>query len=120
MIPEAEIEHRMLLLAPTLRDAEVSSRILQDARVGIAPFADMSELLSELKSGAGGIIITDHPAHSVTISSICAWRWSDSPIGRKSRSSVLRALTRSPSGCIFCGHCPERSCSNVLSRPAPF
>jgi len=65
LIPEAEIEHRMLLLAPTLRDAEVSSRILQDARVGIAPFADMSELLSELKSGAGGIIITDHPAHSV-------------------------------------------------------
>jgi signal transduction histidine kinase len=65
LIPEADIEHRILVLAPTLRDAEVSSRILQDARVRIAPFARMGEILSELECGAGAIVVTDHPAHSV-------------------------------------------------------
>lgn len=59
-----QAEQRILLLAPTPRDAEVSSRILQEVHVEVASFATMNELLCELKSGAATVVITDHPVHS--------------------------------------------------------
>ncbi|MEX2157745.1 MAG: ATP-binding protein [Gemmatimonadales bacterium] len=53
------MSERLLLLAPTARDAELSRAILADAGLTAQTCADLDELCRELDQGAGAILLTD-------------------------------------------------------------
>jgi hypothetical protein len=54
-----QIEERILVLAPTGKDSVMACRILDDAGLRTRACADMHEICSELKQGAGALLITD-------------------------------------------------------------
>ncbi len=61
----AAIESRVLLLAPTARDAAVTIRLLAGAGIAAEAYADMTALVAQLHAGAGAVILTEHAARSL-------------------------------------------------------
>ena len=52
-------EQRLLILAPTPRDARITCDILQCSGIVCLPCADLRELCRHLEDGAGGVLITE-------------------------------------------------------------
>lgn len=83
--PPENLDQRVLLLAPTGRDADLAARFLRDAELVVEVCADLEELARKLSDGAGLIFLT---GEAVTEDSIkCLKRtfaaqptWSDIPI----------------------------------------
>jgi signal transduction histidine kinase len=58
------LDDRVLVLAPTDRDARITARLLGDGGLQVAILKTMKELIAELRRGAGVLVVTDHPSQS--------------------------------------------------------
>src|SRR5690554_5033834 len=56
---DSALDERVLVVAPTRRDAEVTSSLLRAARLPFAMCADMRELTGQLGLGVGAVLVTD-------------------------------------------------------------
>ncbi len=56
---EPSLEQRVLVLAPTGRDAILACQLLSSMDVGSHPCADAAELFREAEAGAGAVIVAD-------------------------------------------------------------
>src|SRR6185436_2461449 len=56
---DADVETRVLLLAPTARDGEITCRILANAGMVCCPVRNLHRLSEELRIGAGAVLLTD-------------------------------------------------------------
>jgi signal transduction histidine kinase len=79
-----ELERRILVLAPTVRDAANTSKILGTAGIATNVCADVEALCSELKIGAGAVIVTEEtlaPGPMARLASFLGRQptWSDLP-----------------------------------------
>jgi len=77
-------ETRVLLLAPTRKDATNTTTILEKAGIGTSVCGDVDELCRELKVGAGAVIVTDESLNVDPIAKLQAVlrgqpTWSDIP-----------------------------------------
>jgi len=59
MTATSSLSERVVLLMPTVRDAERASLLLREAGIEGAVCADLSELCRELRRGAGALLLTD-------------------------------------------------------------
>jgi PAS domain S-box-containing protein len=81
----ADLEHRLLLLAPTARDAANSQKILTAVGVTCAVCHDLREVAREMARGAGAVLVTeealaDEESRSLTEALARQPPWSDLPI----------------------------------------
>lgn len=111
-----EIETRVLILAPTARDAEVTRSILADAGVSATAVADLPALVRETEIGAAALLMTEEALSADGVESLVALvarqpDWSDLPI-----VLLLRGTLQTIAGAQVL-----RSLGNVtlLERPAP-
>ena len=79
-----ELERRVLVLAPTVRDAANTSKILGTAGIATSVCSDVEALCTELKVGAGAVIVTEEtlaPGPMARLASFLARQptWSDLP-----------------------------------------
>src|SRR4051794_28685185 len=79
------MEERVLVLAPTARDAALTRRLLDRAEVASAICVDLRELVHELERGAAALLLTDDTvaAHQSAVLKQALSRqpaWSDLPV----------------------------------------
>lgn len=87
MLPDADAarEARVLLAAPTRRDAAVTCAILERARIACEPFPDLASLAAAIPDGVGAIMLTDAalvaPGMDQVFAALAAQAdWSDIPV----------------------------------------
>jgi signal transduction histidine kinase len=78
------VERRVLVLAPTVRDAVNTSRVLGSAGIGTAVCGDVEQLCRELAVGAGAVIVTEEtlaPSRMAPLAELLRKqpKWSDVP-----------------------------------------
>ena len=76
---------RVLVLAPTSKDAELSVALLQRAGFGCRPCADIDEVCRELDVGAGALVVPEEAIAQEGKAPLLRWlqaqpAWSDLPI----------------------------------------
>jgi PAS domain S-box-containing protein len=79
------VEQRVLVLAPTVKDASLSSSILDRAGVTCHCCADLSEVCHELVAGAGAVLLTEEAINAGQDGPLMDWLtnqppWSDLPL----------------------------------------
>jgi signal transduction histidine kinase/ActR/RegA family two-component response regulator len=79
------LEQRILFLAPTSRDASLTSSILGRANVSSVRCADLAALCAELEAGAGVVVMPEEAVLSQQYGCLTAWLarqppWSDLPL----------------------------------------
>ncbi len=82
---EVDLEERVLVLAPTARDAAMSQSILAEAELECRICAGMAELVQELDRGAGAILLTEEVLVAEDPGGLVTWvqnqpAWSDLPV----------------------------------------
>ena len=82
MIPE--ISERALILAPTGRDAEIASGILQSAHIRSTACHSIAAMVGEMRAGAGFAVVTSEALKSSDLQDLRGWiaqqpEWSDFP-----------------------------------------
>jgi signal transduction histidine kinase/ActR/RegA family two-component response regulator len=100
--PEDAMENRVLILAPTGRDAILASQILGDMGLFCRACADEADLCREIGKGAAVAILAEEALHPWTVNSLLGalgrqGPWSDLPLivftrGECSSESILEAL----------------------------
>jgi hypothetical protein len=98
-IPFNSPEERVLILAPTKKDGEVSQALLQQAEIPSHVCGSLQQLSAELHAGAGALVVTeDALVHSANAPLFAALRnqpaWSELPIIALVRNSVDGALDK--------------------------
>ncbi|HWN41225.1 MAG TPA: ATP-binding protein [Thermoanaerobaculia bacterium] len=96
------MESRVLILAPTGRDAILASQILGDMGLPCRPCADEADLCREIEQGAAVAILAEEALHPWTVNSLLGalgrqGPWSDLPLivftrGERSSEKVLETL----------------------------
>jgi signal transduction histidine kinase/CheY-like chemotaxis protein len=96
------MENRVLILAPTGRDAILASQILGDMGLFCRACADEADLCREIAEGAAVAILAEEALHPWTVNSLLSalgrqGPWSDLPLivftrGERSSESILEAL----------------------------
>jgi len=85
-------EWRVLLLPPTLRDAEALGKVLAEARVATDVCANLAALAAEVARGAGAVVVSEEALHGGAGDLAAQVRdqpvWSDLPIVVLSRSGA--------------------------------
>ena len=81
----ASTEERVLLVAPTRRDAEVTCRLLGNAGVPCLACADLQQLAAEIRRGTGAVVLTDVALAAEGVDAFLAGlaeqpTWSDIPV----------------------------------------
>jgi two-component system, sensor histidine kinase len=85
-MPPLPVELRVLVLAPTQRDAEITLRFLSEAQIIGVSCASPGDLLKEIEAGAGAVILTDEVSRARPVLQILGNAlnaqppWSDLPI----------------------------------------
>jgi signal transduction histidine kinase len=79
------LERRVLVLAPTRRDAILTRSVLGDSGVECDCYAEMGELASEVDAGVGVVLLPEEVVISEEYSRFAAWLagqppWSDLPV----------------------------------------
>lgn len=64
--PEDPLEHRVLVLAPTGVDGEITASIFNAARIDCAVFHDIDTLVQEITRGVGVVLITSEALDDVS------------------------------------------------------
>jgi signal transduction histidine kinase len=80
-----DLEHRVLVLAPTLRDALNTSRILGCAGIGTDACGDIDAVCAAIDEGAGALVITEETLTGDRLARLAAFlgrqpQWSDLPV----------------------------------------
>jgi signal transduction histidine kinase/CheY-like chemotaxis protein len=80
-----DLEHRVLVLAPTVRDALNTSRILGRADIATHACADIRSVCDEISRGAGALVITEETITGNRGAQLVSFlggqaQWSDLPI----------------------------------------
>lgn len=112
-------EMRVLVLAPSGRDAVLICRLLQSAGIASAVCADTQQIRAEMKVGAGALMMAEEALTPVSISELCDLMksqepWSDFPLvlltapGGVSRESERRREIRKPLGNVLLLERPVR------------
>lgn len=102
MYRQNEHETRVLILAPTGRDAFLLSSTLATANINSHICSNAVELLEQLKQGASAVLVTEEALSPSRISDLAAWLtteppWSDMPFlvltarGRANAATTQRA-----------------------------
>ncbi|HEX5719847.1 MAG TPA: ATP-binding protein [Thermoanaerobaculia bacterium] len=96
------MENRVLILAPTGRDAILASQILGDVGMLCQACADEADLCREIGEGAAVAILAEEALHPWTVNSLLSalgrqGPWSDLPLivftrGERSSETILEAL----------------------------
>jgi signal transduction histidine kinase len=96
----ADAAHRVIMLLPTRRDAEVTRRLLESVGVSSVACANVREVAAEIRSGVGALLLTDLAVARVDADDLVATvhdqpPWSDIPIllltpGRDASPAVQR------------------------------
>jgi two-component system, sensor histidine kinase len=78
-------EQRVLILAPSRRDGEASSQLLQRAGMAVVLCVDATDVARQIEHGAGALVLTDvalgHPHIDAIFGALAAQpRWSDLPL----------------------------------------
>jgi len=78
------LERRVLVLAPTVRDAVNTSRVLGRAGIATAECVDVESLCTELAVGAGAVIVTEETLAPARMTRLAGFlgkqpKWSDLP-----------------------------------------
>lgn len=86
-------ESRVLILAPTARDAQVTQSILSEAQLRAVTVADMAQLFREAEIGAAAVLMTEEALSDEGIESLVELiarqpSWSDLPIVLLLRGTV--------------------------------
>jgi signal transduction histidine kinase/ActR/RegA family two-component response regulator len=79
------LEERVLVLAPTGRDAVLACQVLTAANVPSRPCADEAELFREVEAGAGAALLAEEALNPVTVNGLlqvlsAEGPWSDLPL----------------------------------------
>ncbi len=82
---DRDLESRVLILAPTARDAQVTRSILSGTGLACVEAASLQGLLSEANKGVGAFLVTEECLSGEGIASLLVWiqaqpSWSDIPI----------------------------------------
>jgi PAS domain S-box-containing protein len=82
---QTHLEQRVLLLAPTRRDAEITSDFLQAADLPVTACQNLAELCSQARQGCGAILVTEEVIASPGIDELIGLldaqpAWSDLPL----------------------------------------
>jgi len=82
---EANLDRRVLLLAPTGRDSEMTESVLQRADIHTTTCRSMHELCDEMDRGAGAVLLTEEAFVPDRTTRLHAWisaqpAWSDLPV----------------------------------------
>jgi signal transduction histidine kinase len=85
MSTKTDAEHRVLVLAPTLRDALNTSRILGNAGIATHACSDIEAVCAEIAQGAGALVITEETLAADRAARLAAMlsgqpQWSDLPV----------------------------------------
>jgi PAS domain-containing protein len=107
---------RALILAPTLRDAQVTRGLLDSAGLAAIACPAMGALIEEMKTGAGAILFTDEVLHDPDIADFLEIlrrqpSWSDLPV-----VMMMRGGTDSPAAARVLNALRNVT---LLERPAP-
>ncbi len=84
--PAASLERRVLILAPTGRDAELTRGVLGDAGIRCTSCTDMNQLVEELNRGVGALLLSEEALvseahlHALGDRLLRQSPWSDLPI----------------------------------------
>ena len=78
-------DERVLVLAPLGRDSLIATGLLSEGGLDAQPCSDLVELVAELASGAGCVVITQEAIQTADLRPFVAWlgeqpMWSDLPI----------------------------------------
>src|SRR5262245_34994475 len=97
-------QRRVLVLAPTPRDAELTAAVLDRASIGCYLCDDLAELCRQLQDGASAVLLAEEavmPGEDLTLASWLATQpdWSDLPVLVLARpgadsSAVAQAMDR--------------------------
>ncbi|KQY89867.1 response regulator [Brevundimonas sp. Root1423] len=79
-----QLSERVLVLAPTGRDAAIAAAILGEARAPTRICAGLAELLDEMRAGAGMAVLVEEALRDSDLSGLSQWidsqpSWSDFP-----------------------------------------
>jgi signal transduction histidine kinase len=79
------LEDRVLVLAPTGRDAAMTASALLEVGLQAVPCVNMSSICAELESGAGALLVTEEALDDSSLDELGRWldgqdTWSDLPI----------------------------------------
>src|SRR5450755_832642 len=109
-----DLEVRVLVLAPTGRDALLLSRTLASANVQAEICSDSSELLEMLGHGAAAAIVAEEALSPNAANDLGKWRrasqppWSDMPVIVLTLKKRVNALTIQTLGNVACLERPLR------------
>ncbi len=90
---DRQIEQRVLLLAPTQRDAEITSAFLSTAGLGYFVCRDLGEVCKEIGIGAGAVLLTEEVLRLPAIDELIRVlesqpAWSDLPLVMLMRGGI--------------------------------
>jgi signal transduction histidine kinase/ActR/RegA family two-component response regulator len=93
LVSDSQIEQRVLLLAPTRRDAEITKGLLTAAGLNCFTCQNLSELSREVLSGAGAILLTEEAIGAPNIDELvnaleAQPTWSDLPLVMLMRGGI--------------------------------
>ena len=85
MTESSNLSERVLILAPTGRDAEIAAQILRESGFSAEPAHDLNALCAKFSAGAGVAIIADEAVQNADLRSLAVLLsaqppWSDFPI----------------------------------------
>src|SRR5947199_3444349 len=119
---------RVLLLAPTTRDGEITCRLLAKAGMVCCPVRNLHRLSEELRAGAGAVLLTDEAFTAAGVEELLAALenqppWSEVPVvimmpGALDSSAAQRMVTSMRNATVF--ERPEPMRSLVITMQGAF
>src|SRR5687767_12391349 len=82
---DAALEQRVLVLAPTAKDAELTRSILGRSDILCTCCADLAQLCTQLSAGGGALLVAEEAVIQDTDRCLASWlagqpAWSDLPV----------------------------------------
>src|SRR6188508_2771930 len=84
-LPTERLERRILILAPTPKDAELAEALLERAQIDVACCSSLHQLIVEVERGAGAILLPEEAVVQDGRERLTRWLvrqspWSDLPV----------------------------------------
>jgi PAS domain S-box-containing protein len=84
-LPDGRFERRVLILAPTAKDAELAEAVLERAQIDVTCCPNLEYLVTEVERGAGAILLPEEAVAQEDRERLTRWLvrqnpWSDLPV----------------------------------------